>query len=78
MWPAADKPEVQLLISLVHHVTGVEMKATFAHCGEVEEQSMLGRLLRVKEGHRETTAARVKAWGRRAKWHSFFRRIHIR
>ena len=79
MWPAQDKAEVQLFISLVYHVTGVELQASFAHCGELEGQSVLGRLLRVKDDHHGgTSAARFKAWGRRGKWHHFFRRLHIR
>ncbi|EFN56122.1 hypothetical protein CHLNCDRAFT_144739 [Chlorella variabilis] len=44
VWPQEDIAEVQALISLVHHVTGIRLKASFAEQGEGPERRRFGKL----------------------------------
>lgn len=41
VWPQEDEHEVQLFISLVHHVTGVKLKASFMSEGESERSGVM-------------------------------------
>ncbi|PRW44896.1 kinase-like superfamily [Chlorella sorokiniana] len=81
VWPKEDERDVQLFISLVHHVTGVRMKASFAEEGQPGSSGFFGRLAcggmpSVKHG--EDTKPSLRDYGRWGKWHHFFRRMHIR
>ncbi|KAL4448591.1 hypothetical protein ABPG75_005810 [Micractinium tetrahymenae] len=55
VWPKEDERDVQLFISLVHHVTGVRMRASFAREGEGQDTGLFGRLAC-------GAAPRVKGW----------------
>lgn len=82
VWPKEDERDVQLFISLVHHVTGVRMKASFADEGQPGSSGFFGLLAcgampRVKhEG--EASKPALRDYGRWGKWHHWFRRMHIR
>ncbi|EFN56120.1 expressed protein [Chlorella variabilis] len=81
VWPKEDERDVQLFITLVHHVTGVRMKASFAAEGEGGSSSLFGRLAcgtvpRVKEDH--SVGTNLRDYGRWGKWGHWFRRMHIR
>lgn len=52
VWPKEDERDVQLFISLVHHVTGVKMKAYFVSPGDSKRIKVMGR--RWKEGEDKT------------------------
>jgi hypothetical protein len=76
VWPKEDERDVQLFISLVHHVTGVRMKASFAEEGQPGSSGFFGRLAcggmpSVKHG--EDTKPSLRDYGRWGKWHHFFR-----
>ncbi|KAL4857795.1 NEDD8-activating enzyme E1 catalytic subunit [Chlorella vulgaris] len=84
VWPKQDERDVQLFISLVHHVTGVRMRASFASEGQGASVGLFGRLAcggrsRVKEEDDESKASgKRKEYGSRGNWHHWFRRMHIR
>lgn len=44
MWPEKDEFAVRLLLSLIHHVTGVRLKAFFATAPEADNGDRDGRL----------------------------------
>ncbi|KAL4423056.1 hypothetical protein ABPG77_005861 [Micractinium sp. CCAP 211/92] len=80
VWPKEDERDVQLFISLVHHVTGVRMKASFAREGEGQNTGLFGRLAcgaapMVKGEGPEQPG---REYGRWNKWGHWFRRMHIR
>lgn len=49
VWPKEDEKDVQLFISLVHHVTGVKMKAYFVSPEDSKRIKVMGRRLKVHE-----------------------------
>lgn len=79
VWPREDQRDVQLLASLVHHVTGIKMKAAFVERNEPARASLLGRLLTgcVPAPRQPAEALRPATYGRH-KWQHHFRRMHIR
>ncbi|KAL4526906.1 hypothetical protein Ndes2526A_g01330 [Nannochloris sp. 'desiccata'] len=70
LWPREDKEEVQLFISLVYHVTGVKLKASFASEGEPAAAGLWGA--------RRKLQGKSKKYGSKEAWGSWFRRVHIR
>jgi hypothetical protein len=70
LWPREDKEEVELFISLVYHVTGVKLKASFAAEGEPAAAGLWGAPWK-KNGQ-------SKKYGSRKAWGSWLRRAHIR
>lgn len=89
VWPKEDERDVQLFITLVHHVTGVRMKASFAAEGDKRSTGLFGRLAcvgasRVKEeGVAHGPVAHgpghnLREFGRWGKWSHWFRRMHMR
>lgn len=44
VWPEKDEFAVRLLLSLIHHVTGVRLKAFFATAAETDNGDENGRL----------------------------------
>lgn len=65
VWPKEDEKDVQLFISLVHHVTGVKMKAYFASPTDPKRLKVMGQ--RWKEDgpeshHKAIYGARVRAF----------------
>lgn len=71
VWPREDKEDVLLFVSLVHHVTGVVLKASFADENEPAVKGMWGRKGRVTRLQREK-------YGEKGSWAARFRRFHIR
>jgi len=43
VWPKEDERDVQLFISLVHHVTGVKLRAYFASPNDERQLKVMGR-----------------------------------
>ena len=67
VWPKEDEKDVQLFISLVHHVTGVKMKAYFVSPDDPKRIKVMGR--RWKEDdpdsmHRSIYGARVRVFNK--------------
>ena len=73
VWPKEDRDQVQLFISLVHHVTGVKLKAYFASEGEPLAAGLWGRL-----GQTSRVRGKSKYYGSRKSWAASLRRAHIR
>ncbi|KAI7839011.1 hypothetical protein COHA_007250 [Chlorella ohadii] len=44
VWPEEDADDVTSLLSLVYHVTGLRLKASFAEAGQGQERSLFGKL----------------------------------
>ena len=73
VWPREDQEAVQLFISLVHHVTGVKLSASFAAEGEPAAAGLWGRL-----GRKSYLRKKVEKYGMKGRWYGKFRRAHIR
>jgi hypothetical protein len=71
IWPSEDKEDVLLFVSLVHHVTGVKMKASFAAENEPAVKGRWGRMGRL-------TRFKKEKYGTKGTWSAWFRRVHIR
>lgn len=71
IWPSEDKEDVLLFVSLVHHVTGVKLKASFAAENEPAVKGRWGRMGRL-------TRFKKEKYGTKGTWSAWFRRVHIR
>ncbi|PSC76125.1 kinase-like superfamily [Micractinium conductrix] len=85
VWPAQDEETVEDLISLVHHVTGIRMSASYADVGEGEARNLLGALVCMHRPHviggddddAPTLDARTR-YGRRARASLWLKRWYFR
>lgn len=83
VWPCRDKNDVLLFVSLVHHVTGVKMKAHFTNENDPETKYFLGRYSRIGRGQIKKAEEMQhkhlqKLMGLRKSWRTWFRRMHMR
>ena len=82
VWPKEDEKDVLLLISLVHHVTGIKMSAHFAYEKDIRCKALFGRYNTDKDYDMKKMCKeakrRRKLLGLRKTWRTFFRRMHIR
>jgi len=80
VWPKEDEEEVQLFVSLVYHVTGVKLKASFAHENEPRVVGLWGRMGWMKRGCPSDGNGDVDLlyYGTRGRFKAWFRRHHIR
>lgn len=49
VWPKRDERDVQLFVSLVHHITGVKMKAYFASPDDPRQMRVMGQRRKVRK-----------------------------
>ena len=56
VWPKEDARDVQLFISLVHHVTGVKIKASFASKDDPKRIRVMGQLRKKRADAKEASA----------------------
>lgn len=71
VWPREDRDDVQLFISLVHHVTGVRLRASFASEGEPAAAGLWGWQHRggQRMGRRRQLGATLRRMGIRFRAH---------
>ena len=78
VWPKDDEKDVQLFASLVHHVTGVKLRAYFVTGAEEKQIKMLGKTHRGKKGHKSDHEDVPESYyGRRARMFGKLRRIFM-
>jgi hypothetical protein len=70
VWPKTDEQDVNLFVSLVYHVTGIKMKASFASEDEPLAAGLFGRMGRLR--------GNTPVYGAKSTETSWFRRMHIR
>lgn len=79
VWPKRDERDVQLFISLVHHITGVKMRAYFYSGDEDKSMKVMGR--RWKKTRGESDKASVDydafAFGSRVRVFNWMRKFKI-
>ncbi|GAB4817323.1 hypothetical protein N2152v2_004369 [Parachlorella kessleri] len=64
VWPKQDEREVNMFVSLVHHVTGVQLKVSFANPDEVAV-----RCFGLSQMRRQ--------YGKRGRWFAWLRRMNV-
>jgi hypothetical protein len=83
VWPCRDRNDVLLFVSLVHHVTGLKMKAHFTNENNPKTKCYLGRYSRIDRGQLNKAEEMQhkhlqKLMGLRKSWRTWFRRMHMR
>lgn len=78
VWPKEDEKDVQLFASLVHHVTGIKIRAFFVSGGEETQFKIMGKTHRGKKGHKQEREEVTESYyGRRARLFTKFRRLKL-
>lgn len=77
VWPKEDEKDVQLFISLVHHVTGVKMKAYFVSPGDSKRIKVMGRRLREDEETTTVDGYKPYLYGTRARFFNKMRKFRM-
>jgi len=62
VWPKRDERDVQLFISLVHHVTGVKMKAYFTSSDDPKRPKVMGQRKKRDTSDESVYGARVRCF----------------
>jgi hypothetical protein len=82
VWPKEDERDVNLFISLVHHVTGVKMRAYFASLGDPTRLKVMGKKDKESricqaEHHSTSQQASEAVYGARVRCFAAFRRTRM-
>lgn len=77
VWPKEDEKDVQLFISLVHHVTGVKMKAYFVSPDDSKRIKVMGRRLREDEESTKEGEYTPYLYGTRARLFNKMRKFRM-
>lgn len=78
VWPKEDEKDVQLFASLVHHVTGIKIRAYFVTGEEENRIKIMGKTHRGKKGRKqEREEVDESYYGRRARLFTKLRRLRL-
>lgn len=77
VWPKEDEKDVQLFISLIHHVTGVKMKAYFVSPTDPKRIKVMGRRWKESEESAAEEGYRPYLYGTRVRFFNKMRKFRM-